>query len=223
MKKDYCSITVLLDRSGSMLNIKNDIIGAFNSFIDSQKDLPGQCDISLYQFDDQYEVVYEGKNVKSTPLLNDENYVPRGWTRLLDGIGKTINNLGVRLSKLPENERPEKVLFVIITDGEENSSKEFKRNQIFEMIKLQKETYKWQFVFLGANQDAIVTGAQFGIGKNQSYTYSATSEGVHHLIGAIRSSTTTYRTSNSSQDFKINEEDREENISKIVKNKTKTN
>lgn len=185
MRNDLADITFVLDRSGSMQSVRQDTIGGFNSFIDAQKKLPGECLASLMQFDDIHETLYEGKPLKDVTALSADTFVPRGSTALLDAIGRTINATGKRLSAIPEEQRPAKVIFVILTDGGENASKEFTRQQVFDMIKLQRETYKWDFVFLGANQDAIQTGAALGVAAGSSMTYASNSAGTKRAFASV--------------------------------------
>ena len=211
MKNNYCDISVVLDRSGSMDSIKDDVIGGYNAFLKGQQEMPGECTISLYQFDDIYEAVYEGKDVKSAPLLTRNTYMPRNSTALLDAIGKTINKTGDRLSKINEKNRPSKVLFVIQTDGMENASQEFDRNKISEMIKHQKEKYNWEFVYLGANQDAIATAASFGIGRNATLNFASTSFGAAASYLAVSGATCAYRSASNSSAFSFSDEDRKIN------------
>ena len=132
----------------------------FNAFLESQQKLPGEARLTLVLFDHEYIVAHDGVPIKDVPSLDEHTYVPRGTTALLDAIGRTINTIGERLDKAPEPERPGKVIVAILTDGLENASQEFKRKQIFKMIKHQREVYSWEFIFLGARQDAIQTGAQ---------------------------------------------------------------
>lgn len=222
MKTNYTDIAVVLDRSGSMQPIKDDVIGGYNTFLEGQQKVPGECKISLYQFDDIYETVYENKDIKSAPKLTGETFVPRNYTALLDAIGKTINKLGEKYSNLPENDRPEKILFVIYTDGVENASKEFTRNRIFEMITHQKEKYNWVFIFLGANQDAIATAASFGINKNSTMTYGNTSSGNKMAYCSVNSLVSSMRCASPSenlQDLSFSEEDREKQEKEIKKQK----
>lgn len=178
MKDNFCDVTIVLDRSGSMASVQPDTIGGFNTFIKEQRKLPGQCNVSLVQFDDQYEPQYAGKPVNDAPLLTVETFVPRGMTALLDAIGRTINETGKRLDVMANADKPSKVMFVILTDGGENSSKEFTRAKVFEMIGHQKSTYQWDFVFLGANQDAISVGASLNIGAGSTMTYAANAQGT---------------------------------------------
>ena len=183
MRLGLVSIAIILDRSGSMASVKEGTIAGFNEFVESQKKLPGEATISLFQFDDVYETVYDGIDIKNTILLTEATYQPRNITALLDAIGKTIINLGQKLNTIPEKDRPEKVIVVIQTDGYENASKEFSSLEINEMITHQREKYNWQFVFLGANQDAIMTASHLGIAANKSMTYAHSSDGNIHAMG----------------------------------------
>jgi hypothetical protein len=175
---NFTDITIVLDRSGSMEVIADDTVGGFNQFLEDQKKIPGKALLTLVQFDHEYEFVHRALPIGSVPRLTRKTYVPRGSTALLDAIGRAINETGQRLSAQPEPERPGIVVLVILTDGLENASREFRRDAIFEMITRQRETYSWQFVFLGANQDAIQAGAQMGIPAAQAMTYAATADGA---------------------------------------------
>lgn len=178
MRQDLCDITIVLDRSGSMNTVLADTIGGFNTFIKKQREVPGECVVSLVQFDDEYDVVYTAKPVAAAPLLDGATFVPRGMTALLDAIGTTVNATGTRLAGMPENDRPGKVLFVILTDGGENASHEYTKQKVFDMIEHQKKQYRWDFVFLGANQDAISVAGGLGISANSSMTYAANAQGT---------------------------------------------
>jgi hypothetical protein len=172
-KQNYVEIAVVLDRSGSMSAVRSDTIGGFNTFLSDQKaNNVGDVRLSLTQFDDQYDVVYSGKSIQDVPPLTEATFVPRGMTALFDAVGKTINVLGERLAKMAEQDRPSLVIMVILTDGEENSSKEFSLQQVKDMIKLQTETYSWQFVFLGADQDAF-QAQKMGIAASNTYNYKS--------------------------------------------------
>lgn len=195
MNASKTSITLVLDRSGSMGIIKTDTIGGVNEFIRTQKAVPGEADFTLAQFDDVYEVVTDGVALRDAKELTLETYIPRNSTALLDAIGKTINWVGGRLAALPEAQRPGKVVFVIITDGQENASTTFTRPQIFEMIKHQRETYKWEFVFIGANQDAIAEGGEMGFTASQAINYAATPIGSEKLYAAAADNLAAFRTS----------------------------
>ena len=208
MKKGYTDISIVLDRSGSMDSVKSDTIGGFNSFLKAQKEVPGEATITLVQFDDIYEVVYEGIRLQDAPLLNDQTFVPRGTTALLDAIGRTINATGKRLAAIPETERPEKVIFVILTDGYENASREFKVEQINDMIRHQRDVYAWEIVFIGANQDAITSASQMGIQAANALTYAANTVGTQQAFSSLTQNIAAYRT-NQKLDMSFSQEDRE--------------
>lgn len=175
MKKGLTSIVFVVDRSGSMSSIAKDTIGGFNQFIKVQKENNvGECKVSFIQFDDVYEEVFKNVNVADVKDLTDKTFVPRGYTALLDAVGKTIVSIGNDLSNTPEDQRPEKVLFVIITDGEENASKEYTADRVKELVTQQTNVYKWEFVYLGANQDAWSVGASIGIAKSGTSNYVST-------------------------------------------------
>lgn len=201
MKKDYCEIIMVLDRSGSMDSIKKDVIGGFNKFLKEQQAIPGEATITLVQFDHIYEVVYEGKKLQEASLIDDKVYEPRGWTALLDAIGKTIDRTGKRLSDIPEDQRPSKVIFVIQTDGFENASKEYTNEKIIGMITHQKDVYKWEFVFLGANQDAIATARKLGIGASHSMTYVANAGGIQYSYTSLSTNLCAVRNGTSTMAF----------------------
>ncbi len=196
MRKDYCDITMVLDRSHSMSAVRESTISGVNEFVEKQKNQPGYATFSLVQFDDEYEVVYEAIPVEMVTESTLETFVPRGMTALLDAIGRTINRTGQRLNAMPEYERPDKVVFVIVTDGHENVSKEFNRNNIFEMIRHQDKKYDWEFVFIGANQDAIATATSIGILADNSVNYAANDVGTQVAFSGVANSITDYRSGN---------------------------
>jgi Mg-chelatase subunit ChlD len=195
MKKDYADITVVLDRSGSMSSCVNDVIGGFNTFIEDQKKQSGEATVSLYQFDNEYEVVYENKKIADVPALSNETFIPRGMTALLDAVGKTIATLGEKYSKMKEEDRPEKVFFVVITDGQENSSQEYMQDRVQEMIKLQKETYSWIFVFLGADITSINLALNLGVPLGNTMQYGHTGCGYDASFKSISKNMTKLRCS----------------------------
>jgi len=198
MKTGYTDITVILDRSGSMSIVKNDTIGGFNTFIEEQKKAPGDGTLTLVQFDDQYQVDYLRVPLADVKPLDESTYVPRGWTALLDAIGKTVNTLGETYAKMPEDERPENVVLVIQTDGEENRSQEFKTDQIKEMLERQAQDYKWQIIYLGANQDAFKVGAAMGIRAASTMNYAGTGQGTKDALIRTSAAVIQYRASNTS-------------------------
>ena len=164
MKKDLCEIVIVIDESGSMGSCKSDTIGGVNLFLDNQKRIKGEARITLVKFSDYYKKINDSIPLDEVVYLDENNYTPSYTTALLDAVGKTINSIGKRLADTPEAERPEKVIFAVITDGYENSSREFTRSQIFKMVSHQKEKYNWEFIFLGADIDAW--GGEIGFTLN---------------------------------------------------------
>jgi uncharacterized protein YegL len=160
MKPDLTDITLVVDRSGSMEQVQEDAQGGVNSFIKEQAKEPGEALLTLVQFDTEYEFLHKGVPISQVP---EYKLVPRGMTALLDAVGRAINETGERLSKMKEQHRPGLVIFVVMTDGLENSSKEFSKHLIKEMIKRQQEKFSWHFTFLGANQDAFAEAGSMGI------------------------------------------------------------
>jgi len=188
MKQNSTLIAVVLDRSGSMGSIVMDTIGGFNTFVEAQKQGPGECFITLTQFDTEYEIVYSGKNINDVPKLDTKSYVPRGGTALYDAVGRTINEIGANLANRSEGERPSKVIFCIVTDGEENASKEFTQTAIKKLIKQQTKDYSWDFTFLGANIDSFAAGGGIGIRKSAVMNYAANTRGSKGLYAGIAAS-----------------------------------
>jgi len=165
-----------------MESIKSDIIGGFNEFLKKQRECGADIVCSLVQFDDRYETVFSGKAAKDAPELTSHTYQPRGSTALHDAIGRTIDEAGERFYKMAESERPSKVVIVILTDGLENASSKYMRPKLAEMIKRQREEYNWEFVFIGSNQDAIMTGQSMAVMDTHSINLCHTSQGVKDAI-----------------------------------------
>ena len=191
--QNLTEIICILDRSGSMASSANDAIGGFNTFLQDQKKQPGHALMTLCQFDTEYELVHSGKDIQVMPELTSETFKPRGGTALLDAIGRTLNEVGIRLSNTPEDKRPSKVLVVILTDGEENASREFTHPRIREMVKHQTEKYGWQFIYLGANQDAFTVGSSLGMLRGMTFNYSAAH--TDRAYASVSSMATSYRKS----------------------------
>lgn len=185
MKKDYCEIIMVLDESGSMGSCKSDTIGGVNEFLSNQKRIRGEVNVTLVKFSDYYHVINDAAPLDQIAYLDNHNYTPSNTTALLDAVGKSINSMGKRLADMPEKNRPEKVIFVIITDGLENASKEFSRTEIFNMVSHQKQNYSWEFIFLGADIDAW--GEEIGVSLNvniQKNDLSRSFKGLsHHVLG----------------------------------------
>lgn len=178
-------ITFILDRSGSMYRLVDDTIGGFNRFLADQKKVAGAANVTLVSFADRPTTVYAGKPLADAPLLSRETYCPSGNTALYDAICETVDAAGARFAAMPESERPGMVLVVIITDGEENRSVKFSREDVFERITTQQDVYKWTFMFLGANQDAFKAAGAMGIQQNLAATYSASPTGVAASYGSV--------------------------------------
>lgn len=178
MKKGLTELVFILDRSGSMCGLENDTIGGYNSMLDKQKNEPGEAIVTTVLFDDRYELLHDRINLTGIKLLTDKEYYTRGSTALLDAIGKTINKIINVQRNTEENEQAENIVFVITTDGMENSSREYDYQKIRKLIEHQKSKYGWEFIFLGANIDAEGTAERFGVGKDRAATYNADKEGT---------------------------------------------
>ena len=184
MRDDFTDITVVLDRSGSMAAVADDTIGGFNQFLLDQKRAPGDGVLTLVQFDNEYEFVHTAKPLADVPPLSPATFIPRGSTALLDAIARAIGETHERIVKMPEGDRPGTVIFVILTDGHENSSREATLETVFARITEQQEKRGWKFIFLGANQDAIKSAARLGIGAGTSLSYAHTGGGSRHAFGS---------------------------------------
>lgn len=184
-KAGYVHMTMILDRTGSMESIRDDAIGGFNTFLAEQKKVKGRATLSLVQFDSQdpYEVIHDFRDIQTVPELTRDTYVPRASTPLLDAMGRGINDLEKQLSGIEE--KPAKVLMVIITDGQENASHEFTRSQIMKMIKDKEEKDKWQFVFLSADLGGINEAMDLGVKHSNSLAFDKTSKGARLAYSSL--------------------------------------
>ena len=201
--KNMTDINVVLDRSGSMSSCRLATIESFNCFLDEQMNGPDEAVVSLYRFDYEYESVYQGQSIELAPRLNTHIFVPRGSTALLDAIGRTIVSVGARLAALPESQRPSKVVIVIVTDGLENASKEYRRQQIFDMIRHQEEKYNWTFVYQGANQDAYAEAGNMGFAHYNSCNFAPTADGMKMSSGSLSRGMTKLRASSGGEACKL--------------------
>lgn len=192
MKDGFTYIAVVLDRSGSMSSIRESTIGGFNKFLAEQKAVPGEALLTLAQFDDQYEIVHNALMLRDVPELTAATFVPRGYTALDDAIGRTIDALGARLAGMREQDRPSKVIVVIITDGGENASKEYK-GRAAQMIEHQRTKYSWEFVYIGANQDAVATARSYNINPNNALNYAANNAGTQQAFTSASVGMRSYR------------------------------
>lgn len=178
MRKGLTEFVFILDRSGSMRGLEADTIGGFNSMIEKQKKEEGEAYISTVLFDDQSEVLYDRVPVGKVEPMNDRQYYVRGCTALLDAIGGAIHHIANVHKYAREEDRPEKTLFIITTDGMENTSRIYTYDKVKKMVEKEKENYGWEFLFLGANIDAIEVAGRFGIGANRAINYECDSAGT---------------------------------------------
>lgn len=195
MKKGLSELIFILDMSGSMSNLTEDTIGGFNSMIEKQKEVEGDANVTLVLFDHEYIHLYDNYNIKEVPVLTNKEYCPRGLTALYDAIGRTITTVGHRLNNTPEEERPEKVIVSITTDGMENASKEYTFQQVKEKIEHQQEKYNWEFIFLGADLASVNVATDLGISPDFAATWTASAagmashaEGMNTVLATMRSS-----------------------------------
>jgi hypothetical protein len=177
-------IAVLLDRSGSMEAVKSDTEGGFNAFVDTQRNEPGEARVTLAQFDTEYEVVYANRPIVDVPRLSLQ---PRGGTALYDALGRLITDVGAELAALDEAQRPGTVIVVVLTDGHENSSVEWTHPAVTAAIKRQETDYSWDFIFLGANMDAVAVGTSLGFAADKSMTWDVAHGGAAHAMAATTS------------------------------------
>lgn len=192
MNNNLTEIIFLLDRSGSMAGLESDTVGGFNSFVKKQSELEGETILTTVLFDDEYEVLWNGIDAREVKLTENEYFV-RGTTALLDAVGKSILDVGYRLSNTNEDNRPGKIIFVITTDGMENASREFTYEKVKELIKQQQEKYNWEFIFMGANIDAAKEADSLGINVENSYNFEASHKGVENMYEMISESITEKR------------------------------
>jgi len=185
MKKNLTELVFILDRSGSMAGLEKDTIGGFNAMIEKQKREAGEAYVSTVLFDNISEVVHDRAALDRVPKLTEKEYYVRGCTALLDAVGGAIHHIGNVHKYAREEDRPEKTLFVITTDGMENASRRYTYEKVREMIRRQKEKYGWEFLFLGANIDAAKEAARFGIHADRAADYHADSQGTEVLYEAM--------------------------------------
>jgi hypothetical protein len=209
MKKDYTHIAVILDRTGSMESIRDDTIGGFNAFLNQQKAEPGVATLTLVQFDsrDPYEVIHQFNPVAEVPELTRQTFVPRAGTPLLDALGRGINDLEQNLGQKTEDERPARVVMVIITDGQENASREFRKEQIEKMIKEKQEKLDWQFVFLSADLAAMGEALDTGVRPAAAMLFDKSAAGTQAAWASASARIADYR-ADLSEGISFTDEDR---------------
>lgn len=195
MKKGLTELVFILDRSGSMSGLEDDTIGGYNSLLERQKKEDGEAAITTVLFDDKYELLHDRINLNGVAPITDREYFVRGCTALLDAVGKTISKIGNVQKNTTDSERAEKVLFVITTDGMENASREYNYEKIKAMIERQKTRHGWEFIFLGANIDAVQTAARFGIDEDRAANYHADREGTQLNYKVVSEAVSSFRAS----------------------------
>ena len=178
MKKNLTELVMILDRSGSMGGLESDTIGGYNSMLKKQRETAGEVLVSTVLFDDRSEVLYDRIPLRKMPRMTEEDYYVRGCTALLDAVGGAIHHIGNVHKYAKEEDRPEKTIFVITTDGMENASRMYTYDRVKKMIERQKKKYGWEFLFLGANMDAVGTAARFGIAEDRAANFHSDHEGT---------------------------------------------
>ncbi len=178
MNEKWTELVFILDRSGSMSGLEADTIGGYNSLLEKQKQQPGEAVVTTVLFDDRVEILHDRLNLREMMPITKEEYYVRGTTALLDAVGITISKMVEQLKGTPTEDRPGHTLFVITTDGMENASREYGYKQVRKMIEHQKSRFGWEFIFLGANIDAVETAERFGVGEDFAVDYHADGEGT---------------------------------------------
>jgi uncharacterized protein YegL len=203
MKKELTELVFVLDKSGSMTGLESDTIGGFNSVLAKQKTEAGEAIVTTVLFDNNYELIHDRIDIQTISPMTDKEYQIGGDTALIDAIGKTIKKIKKAQKNTPESIRPEKTLFVIITDGMENASREYTADKVKTMIEKMKSKYGWEFIFLGANIDAVEAAQQIGIDKNHAQNYLADHAGLESSYAGISQVVSAYRgTGNIGNDWK---------------------
>ncbi|NLE23986.1 MAG: hypothetical protein GX625_01380 [Clostridiaceae bacterium] len=193
MKKGLTELVFILDKSGSMGGLETDTIGGYNTMLKKQQMVDGECYITTVLFDNNYELLHDRIDIKAVSPITEKEYQVGGSTALLDAIGRTIHKIGNAQRHTANDYRAEKVMFVIITDGEENSSREYSSDKVKAQIERQKTKYGWEFIFLGANIDAVQTASRFGIAPDRAQNYHADSAGVNLNFRVMSEAVTTFR------------------------------
>lgn len=193
MKKGLVEFVFILDRSGSMRGLESDTIGGFNSLIEKQRETPGDVLVSLVLFDDQFEVVYHRRDIKAIPALSTKEYFVRGSTALVDAIGRGIRKIVNVYKALGDDNVPEKTVFVITTDGQENASKEFDSHTLKRLVQQQQEKYGWEFMFLGANIDAFATAQNMGFKESRTANVQYSKAGMRSQYDVVERALFRYR------------------------------
>jgi uncharacterized protein YegL len=200
MKNGITEMVFILDRSGSMGGLESDTIGGFNAMIEKQKKQEGKAYVTTVLFDHEVNVLHDRVALDEIQPMTDKDYTVRGTTALIDAIGMTIGRIKGQHKELSEDEVPEHTIFVITTDGMENASKEYSSKDVKKMIEHQKKKHNWEFLFIGANIDAVETAKHFGIDKNRAVNYKADARGTGVLYNAVSSVVGSVRKSKAIED-----------------------
>lgn len=185
MKNNITELVFILDRSGSMAGLESDTIGGFNAMIEKQKKQDGECYVSTVLFDNESEVIHDRVKLSEVAKMTDRDYTVRGCTALIDAIGGAIHHIGNIHKYARKEDVPEHTMFVITTDGMENTSHRYTSDKVKKMIERQKEKYGWEFLFIGANIDAVETAAKYGIGADRAVNYRADKKGTKVLYDTV--------------------------------------
>lgn len=185
MKKNLTELVFILDRSGSMSGLESDTIGGFNAMIEKQKKQDGECIVSTVLFDDECQVIHDRVSLDKIKPMTEDDYFVGGCTALIDAIGGAIHHIGNVHKYAREEDVPENTVFIITTDGQENASHRYSSDKVKQMIERQKEKYGWEFLFIGANIDAVETAKRYGIDRNRAVNYNADAQGTSVLYETV--------------------------------------
>lgn len=185
MKNNVTELVFVLDRSGSMAGLESDTIGGFNALIEKQRKQDGKCYVSTVLFDNVAEVLHDRLELSEIKKMTEKDYSVRGCTALIDAIGGAIHHIGNIHKYARPEDVPEHTMFVITTDGQENASHQYTSDKVKQMIERQKEKYGWEFLFIGANIDAVETASRYGISKDRAVNYNADSQGTQVLYDTV--------------------------------------
>ena len=215
MKKNLTELVFILDRSGSMSGLERDTIGGFNAMIEKQKKQDGECIVSTVLFDDESRVIHDRVSLDEIKLMTEDDYQVQGCTALIDAIGGAIHHIGNVHKYARTEDVPENTIFIITTDGQENASHRYSSDKVKQMIERQKDKYGWEFLFIGANIDAVETAKRYGIDRNRAVNYNADAQGTSVLYETVSKAVCNVRAS------KCMAENWSEDIDKDFKNRGK--
>lgn len=222
MKKGFVELVFIVDRSGSMAGLEEDTIGGFNAMLKEQQNLAGEAVVTTVLFDNQYELLHDRINIRAMAPLERKDYTVRGSTALLDAVGLTIRKIRKVQENTKEEFRAEKILFVIITDGQENASKYYTFDMVKERVERQKTEFGWEFIFFGANMDAILEAGKIGVAADRARNYCADASGTQAAYAAISAMSTAFRTENPVPGVSPTQEDRPQSARAALENLKKT-